>query len=180
GANCALRARHSGSAHSESTMTVEEVALERRLERLGLAGNEDYWTARYLLCNHLIDPMTAEARQKFEAASRFLRDLVAHRWVKTRRAREEATPKRVHYLSMEFLLGRTVPNKMMNLSGEPLVRRTLQDAGWNLDELLEEEPDAGLGNGGLGRLAACFMDSLATLQYPAIGYGLRYEYGIFK
>jgi starch phosphorylase len=161
-------------------MTVADSVLERRLERLGLAGNVDYWTARYLLCNHLIDPRTADTRQKFEAASRFLRDLVAHRWVKTRNSREEATPKRIHYLSMEFLLGRTLRNNMMNLSVEPLVRRTLHDAGWNLDELIEEEPDAGLGNGGLGRLAACFLDSLATLQYPAIGYGLRYEYGIFK
>ncbi|MGH7617256.1 MAG: glycogen/starch/alpha-glucan phosphorylase [Gemmatimonadaceae bacterium] len=161
-------------------MTDVDPTLERRLERLGLAGHEDYWTARYLLCNHLIEPMTAESRQKFEAASRFLRDLVAHRWVKTRHAREEAVPKRIHYLSMEFLLGRTLRNNMMNLAVEPLVRRTLNEAGWKLDELIEEEPDAGLGNGGLGRLAACFMDSLATLQYPAIGYGLRYEYGIFK
>ena len=155
-------------------------ALERRLERLGLAGQEDYWTSRYLLCNHLVEPLTAESRQKFEAASRFLRDLVAHRWVKTRHAREVAASKRIHYLSMEFLLGRTLRNNMMNLAVEPLVRRTLQEAGWKLDELIEEEPDAGLGNGGLGRLAACFIDSLATLQYPAIGYGLRYEYGIFK
>jgi starch phosphorylase len=69
---------------------------------------------------------------------------------------------------------------MMNLSAEPLVRRALQDAGWDLQSLIDEEPDAGLGNGGLGRLAACFIDSLATLQYPAIGYGLRYEYGIFR
>ena len=161
-------------------MNVKDPALERRLERLGLAGQEDYWTSRYLLCNHLIEPLTAGSRQQFEAASRFLRDLVAHRWVKTRRAREDAAPKRIHYLSMEFLLGRTLRNNMMNLAVEPLVRRTLQEAGWNLDKLIEEEPDAGLGNGGLGRLAACFIDSLATLQYPAIGYGLRYEYGIFQ
>jgi len=161
-------------------LTINDPALERRLERLGLAGQEDYWTGRYLLCNHLVEPLTAESRQKFEAASRFLRDLVAHRWVKTRQAREVAASKRIHYLSMEFLLGRTLRNNMMNLAVEPLMRRTLQEAGWNLDELIEEEPDAGLGNGGLGRLAACFIDSLATLQYPAIGYGLRYEYGIFK
>src|SRR6202167_4358291 len=81
---------------------------------------------------------------------------------------------------MEFLLGRTLRNNMMNLAAEPIVRRAMEQEGWNLDELIEEEPDAGLGNGGLGRLAACFIDSLATLQYPAIGYGLRYEYGIFR
>ena len=81
---------------------------------------------------------------------------------------------------MEFLLGRTLRNNMMNLAVEPLVQRAMQEAGWDLQSLIEEEPDAGLGNGGLGRLAACFIDSLATLQYPAIGYGLRYEYGIFR
>jgi len=155
-------------------------ALERRLERLGLAGSEHDWTHRYLLCNHLLNPPSAKPRQKFEATSRFIRDLVAHRWAKTRRAREETNPKRIHYLSMEFLLGRTLRNNMMNLAAEPIVRRAMEQQGWSLEELIEEEPDAGLGNGGLGRLAACFIDSLATLQYPAIGYGLRYEYGMFR
>jgi starch phosphorylase len=159
---------------------VKDSTLERRLGRLGLAGSEDYWAGRYVLCNHLVEPGTAGSRQKFEAASRFLRDLIAHRWVKTRQAREDAASKRIHYLSMEFLLGRTLRNNMMNLGVEHLVRDTLREAGWDLDELIDEEPDAGLGNGGLGRLAACFIDSLATLQYPAIGYGLRYEYGIFR
>src|SRR3984957_11254705 len=154
--------------------------LERRLDQLGLAGHEDQWAERYLLCNHLVDPPTAKQRQKFEATSRFIRDLVAYRWVETRRAREDAHPKRIHYLSMEFLLGRTLRNNMMNLAAEPIVRRAMEQEGWHLDQLIEEEPDAGLGNGGLGRLAACFIDSLATLQYPAIGYGLRYEYGIFQ
>jgi starch phosphorylase len=155
-------------------------ALERRLERLGLTGREDEWTDRYLLCHHLVDPRTARPRQRFEALAAFIRDLAAHRWVKTRQARESADPKRVYYLSMEFLIGRTLSNNIINLSAEPVVARAMQHAGWNLDELVEEEPDAGLGNGGLGRLAACFIDSLATLQYSAIGYGLRYEYGIFR
>jgi len=155
-------------------------ALERRLERLGLAGHEREWADRYLLCNHLLSPPTAEPRQKFEATSRFIRDLIAHRWAKTRRSRQNTNPKRVHYLSMEFLLGRSLRNNMMNLAAEPIVRRAMEQEGWDLEELIEEEPDAGLGNGGLGRLAACFIDSLATLQYPAIGYGLRYEYGIFR
>ena len=155
-------------------------ALERRLERLGLTGQEDHWADRYLLCNHLVDPPTAKSRQQFEAASRFIRDLIAHRWVKTRRAREQVHPKRIHYLSMEFLLGRTLRNNIMNLAAEPIVQRAMRHEGWDLEKLIGEEPDAGLGNGGLGRLAACFIDSLATLQYPAIGYGLRYEYGIFR
>src|SRR5882757_1558200 len=155
-------------------------AINRRLERLGLADKPGLWTERYLVCEKLVDPLGASSRQKFEATSRFIRDLVAHRWAKTRRAREQAEPKRIHYLSMEFLLGRTLRNNIMNLAAEPLVRHAMQQQGWNLQKVIEEEPDAGLGNGGLGRLAACFIDSLATLQYPAIGYGLRYEYGIFR
>jgi glycogen phosphorylase len=155
-------------------------ALERRLERLGLAGRETEFVDRYLLCNALVDPHLASTRKRFEAVSRFIRDLMAHRWVKTRRAREEANPKRVYYLSMEFLIGRTLNNNIMNLAAEPLVQRALAHEGWELADLLQQEPDAGLGNGGLGRLAACFIDSLATQQYSAIGYGLRYEYGIFK
>jgi starch phosphorylase len=167
-------------AKSPFDESTTDAALERRLQRLGLAGQEEHWTDRYLLCNHLVDPRIARSRQKFEATSRFIRDLVAHRWVETRRARENAHLKRIHYLSMEFLLGRTLRNNMMNLAAEPLVQHAMQQEGWDLDKLMEEEPDAGLGNGGLGRLAACFIDSLATLQYPAIGYGLRYEYGIFR
>ena len=159
---------------------IEEFALKRRLERLGLTGHEDSWVDRYLLCNHLLSPSSATSRQKFEATGRFIRDLIAHRWNKTRIAREQTESKRIYYMSMEFLLGRTLRNNMMNLAAEPIVRHALEREGWHLDQLLEEEPDAGLGNGGLGRLAACFIDSLATLQYPAIGYGLRYEYGIFR
>ncbi len=157
-----------------------DTALNRRLQRLGLEGQEESWIDRYVLCNHLLSPGAALPRQKFEATARFIRDLVAHRWARTRLSRAEAKPKRVHYLSMEFLLGRTLRNNMMNLAAEPLVRHAMQQEGWDLEALIEEEPDAGLGNGGLGRLAACFIDSLATLQYPAIGYGLRYEYGIFR
>jgi starch phosphorylase len=168
------------SVSRPSSAEVVDPALERRMERLGLTGKEDEWTDRYLLCDHLVDPPTAKSRQRFEAIATFIRDLVAHRWVKTRQAREAADPKRVYYLSMEFLIGRTLTNNIINLAAEPLVARALQRAGWDLAQLTEEEPDAGLGNGGLGRLAACFIDSLATLQYSAIGYGLRYEYGIFR
>jgi glycogen phosphorylase len=157
-----------------------EPSLRRRLERLGLATEQDRWTERYLLSEQLVDPTIATQSEKFSATCRFIRDLVAHRWVKTRRARELSDPKRIHYLSMEFLLGRTLRNNMMNLAADPIVRHALDQQGWNLEELMEEESDAGLGNGGLGRLAACFIDSLATLQYAAIGYGLRYQYGIFR
>jgi len=168
------------ATQGERTQRAFDPALAGQLERLGLSAHDDLWTERYLLCQHLIDPSLATSRERFEATSRFIRDLIAHRWVQTRRARESAAAKRIHYLSMEFLLGRTLRNNIMNLAAEPLVHRALEQQGWNLDQIIEEEPDAGLGNGGLGRLAACFIDSLATLQYPAIGYGLRYEYGIFR
>src|SRR5262249_41588020 len=89
-------------------------------------------------------------------------------------------PKQVYYLSMEFLIGRSLTNNVLNLLVEPVVREEMRKQGLDPAELADAEPDAGLGNGGLGRLAACFIDSMATLQIPAIGYGLRYEYGIFR
>jgi starch phosphorylase len=160
--------------------TTTDADLERRLIRLGLTGDDDDWTDRYLLCEHVVDPAAARPRQRFEAMARFIRDLVAHRWVKTRLAREHAHPKRIYYLSMEFLIGRALNNNIINLAADALVERALRREGWDLTQILEQEPDAGLGNGGLGRLAACFIDSLATMQYSAIGYGLQYEYGIFR
>jgi glycogen phosphorylase len=166
-------------ARTTQRATATDAALERGLERLGLTGKDDDWADRYLLSENLVDPPTARPRQRFEAVARFIRDLIAHRWVMTRRTRERANPKRIYYLSMEFLIGRTLNNNIMNLGAESLVQRAMHHEGWDLAELLEQEPDAGLGNGGLGRLAACFIDSLATLQYSAMGYGLRYEYGIF-
>src|SRR5439155_4254484 len=93
---------------------------------------------------------------------------------------ERENPKRVYYLSMEFLIGRSLANNVMNLLLDPVARQEVKQKDLDWLGLLEQEPDAGLGNGGLGRLAACFIESLATLQIPAIGYGLRYEYGIFR
>ena len=95
-------------------------ALDRRLERLGLADKPGQWTERYLLCEQLVDPLSASPRQKFEATSRFIRDLIAHRWVMTRRARAKTDPKRIHYLSMEFLPGRALRNNVMNLAADPI------------------------------------------------------------
>jgi starch phosphorylase len=162
-----------------ATMIVDS-ALERQLERLGFSGQQSDWTERYLLCDQLVDPQLARPRQRFEALARSIRDLLALRWIKTRQARERNNPKRVYYLSMEFLIGRTLTNNIINLMAEPHVQKALQREGLDYHQLAELEPDAGLGNGGLGRLAACFIDSLATLELSAMGYGLRYEYGIFK
>jgi starch phosphorylase len=157
-----------------------EKDLPRRLERLGFSDAHSDWAARYLLCEQLVEPENARPRQRFEAVAKFIRDLLAHRWVKTREVRERENPKRIYYLSMEFLIGRTLVNNVINLMAEPLVQQALAREGIDYRLLAELEPDAGLGNGGLGRLAACFIDSLATRQYSAMGYGLRYEFGIFR
>jgi starch phosphorylase len=123
----------------------------------------------------------AGQRERFEAVARSLRDLLTERWLLTQQTHDRENPKRVYYLSMEFLIGRMLVNNIINLRAEQVVRDDLQsDPRQDWKAVIETEPDAGLGNGGLGRLAACFIDSLATLEIPAIGYGLRYEYGIFR
>ena len=109
-----------------------------------------------------------------------MRDILSQRWIHTEKTYERANPKRVYYLSMEFLIGRSLANNVTNLLLDPVAKEAVKQEKLDWFELLEQEPDAGLGNGGLGRLAACFLDSMATMQIPAMGYGLRYEYGIFK
>jgi starch phosphorylase len=136
---------------------------------------------RHLVLDHVVSQERAGERDRFEAVARALRDVLAQRWLLTQQTHDSENPKRVYYLSMEFLIGRTLANNITNLGVEDYVRDALRsDPRQDWEELLEAEPDAGLGNGGLGRLAACFIDSLATLQIPAVGYGLRYEYGIFR
>lgn len=140
----------------------------------------DYYD-RHLVFDHAVSVEHASQRERFEAVARSLRDLLTQRWLLTQQTHDQQNPKRVYYLSMEFLIGRTLVNNIINLGVEQFVRDDLQsDPRQDWKEVIESEPDAGLGNGGLGRLAACFIDSLATLQIPAVGYGLRYEYGIFR
>jgi glycogen phosphorylase len=143
-------------------------------------GDENSSFERHLMFDHVIEPKTATDRDRFEALANSLRDLLTQRWLKTRQWHDQQNPKRVYYFSMEFLLGRSLTSNITNLMAEPIVRDTLEKEGLDLMRLVEMEPDAGLGNGGLGRLAACYLDSLATLQIPAVGYGLRYEYGMFR
>src|SRR5262245_257527 len=136
---------------------------------------------RHLIFDHVVSVEVASQRERFEAVARSLRDLLAQRWLLTQQTQDRENPKRVYYLSMEFLIGRTLVNNIINLGVEQFVRDNLQsDPRQDWKEVIETEPDDGLGNGGLGRLAACFIDSLATLEIPAMGYGLRYEYGIFR
>lgn len=148
--------------------------------RTPFVGTENAFYERHLLFDRAIDPKAAGARERFEAFSRSVRDVLAHRWVQTKSTYERENAKRIYYVSMEFLIGRSLANNVANLLLDPLVQQAVQEKSIDWLELVEQEPDAGLGNGGLGRLAACFLDSMATMQLPATGYGLRYEYGIFK
>jgi glycogen phosphorylase len=135
---------------------------------------------RHLLFDNIKDLSAVGARERYEAFARSVRDVLSQRWILTEKTYERENPKRVYYLSMEFLLGRSLANNVTNLLLRPFVAQAEKQKHVDTFSLLEQEPDAGLGNGGLGRLAACFLDSMATLELPAIGYGLRYEFGIFR
>ena len=117
---------------------------------------------------------------RYTALAYAIRDRIIHQWHQSRSTQRKTGSKRVYYLSLEFLMGRAMTNNIINLNLENEVKEAMADLGYTYEELAEVEPDAGLGNGGLGRLAACFLDSLATLDIPSYGYGIRYNYGIFK
>jgi starch phosphorylase len=144
------------------------------------AGTEEALYERHLLFDSGVDLAAATARDRFEALARSVRDILSQRWILTQKTYEQQNPKRLYYLSMEYLVGRSLSNNVMNLLLTPLANQVIEEKKLDLIEIVEQEPDAGLGNGGLGRLAACFMESAATMQLPAMGYGLRYEYGIFR
>jgi len=122
----------------------------------------------------------AQPRELYEALALSVRDRLMERWKATRVQQETGGHKRAYYLSLEFLMGRALGNAMLNLNVEKSVKSVLYEYGLALEDLENEEADAGLGNGGLGRLAACFLDSCATLNLPVVGYGIRYEYGMFR
>src|SRR5690606_4994526 len=109
-----------------------------------------------------------------------IRDRLAERWAATQQRYADQDAKRVYYLSLEFLMGRALGNAIINLDLPDAIQEALHSLGYDLEEIEQMEPDAGLGNGGLGRLAACYLDSMATLEIPGYGYGIRYEHGIFK
>jgi starch phosphorylase len=127
------------------------------------------------------DPQSATQRDIYDALSLAVREELAARWLATQRRVSQAGVKRICYLSVEYLLGRNLMNGLASLEGDMVqeAREALAELGYDLERVAQEEIDPGLGNGGLGRLAACFLDSLATLQFPAVGYGIRYDYGIF-
>jgi starch phosphorylase len=169
----------------ERPTSVGSPSIVDLLEQYGcgpihLAGTADGLYERHLLFDNVVDPAAVGARERFEAFARSVRDILSQRWVLTEKTYADENPKRIYYLSMEFLIGRSLANNVTNLLLDPLAKEAIRHKNIDWTELLEQEPDAGLGNGGLGRLAACFLDSMATMQLPAMGYGLRYEYGIFK
>ncbi len=126
------------------------------------------------------DEVGESHRYLYNALALTVRDRLVERWRSTRERYRAEQPKRINYLSLEFLMGRALTNAVINLDLQESVRAALKDYGCSLEEVVEEEHDAGLGNGGLGRLAACFLDSCASLQLPVTGYGIRYEYGMFR
>ncbi len=126
------------------------------------------------------DRYTSLQRDVYNALSYAVRDKLINRWLDTQQAYYNDDPKRVYYVSMEFLMGRSLENSLINLGLLDDFKNSMESLGYDFSQILAEEEDAGLGNGGLGRLAACFLDSMATMSIPAYGYGIRYEYGIFR
>ena len=150
-------------------------------QKLGI----DADSVRHSLANRLTytvgkDPSTATNRDWFHALANVARDRLVDRWMETMRSYHLADAKRIYYFSLEFLIGRMLVNGISNVGFLEECREVLDEMGLDLEELKEIEPDAALGNGGLGRLAACFLDSMATLALPGYGCGIRYEYGMFN
>src|SRR5512145_914510 len=163
---------------------AEARALERARDMPNARSASDIDTLKRAFADHLHysqakDEHSATALDRFFAVAYVVRDRMMRRWIQTQQAYYKADAKRVYYLSLEFLMGRALENNLINLGLHDNMRAALQDMGLDLADLLAMEHDAGLGNGGLGRLAACFLDSMASLALPAVGYGIRYEFGIF-
>jgi starch phosphorylase len=159
---------------------IKELLGQYECGPIEFTGTGDALYERHLMFDNVVDLAAVGPRERFEAVARSVRDVLSQRWLRTEQTYDHKNPKRVYYLSMEFLVGRSLANNILNLLLDPLVKQAAGDKGLDWLAVLEQEPDAGLGNGGLGRLAACFLDSMATMQLPAMGYGLRYEYGIFR
>jgi glycogen phosphorylase len=159
--------------------TVSKLVAQYVSGPTAFTGTEEALYERHLLFDNIVDAESIDLRERFEAVARSMRDLLSQRWIRTEQNYELKNPKRIYYISIEFLLGRSLANNIENLLLDPIAKQLIKDKNLDWLGLLEQEPDPGLGSGGLGRLAACFLDSMATMQLPATGYGLRYEYGMF-
>lgn len=167
--------------NSKPFVTSKTNADFAKLPELSMSGEaitEDF--KRYFSRTLGRESLNQAAYHVFTAFSMSWRDRLVERWKRTRAAYTEADCKRTYYLSLEFLMGRALGNAMLNLDVDSGTEKVLKKLGLDIEEILDQEHDAGLGNGGLGRLAACFLDSCATLQLPVMGYGIRYEYGMFR
>ena len=160
--------------------TVSKLITQYGCGPIKFSGTDEALYERHLLFDNVVDASHVGLRERFEAVARSVRDFLSQRWIRTEQTYDRENPKRVYYLSIEFLFGRALANNIENLLLDPIAKQLIKEKNVDWLGLLEQEPDAGLGNGGLGRLAACFLDSMATMQLPATGYGLRYEYGMFK
>ncbi len=165
---------------------MNKAAMEKfweRLEKDYLPGDKDALLqsmVQHMEYSQLKTRHTAQKLDWYKCLALAIRDRVMEIWNETQRTYYQTNAKRVYYLSLEYLLGRTINNALINLKLDGAVAEALHELGFDPEEVIGMEPDAGLGNGGLGRLAACFLDSMATLQLPATGYGIRYDYGIFE
>ena len=170
------------TACEEGTVNAENTAAVKEAEEKPVFDKELF--KRSILYNvmNMFRKNLEEAtpQQIFQAASYSIKDRVIGNWMTTQEAYDKEDPKMVYYMSMEFLMGRALGNNMINLQAYQGAKEVLEELGVDINVLEDQEPDAALGNGGLGRLAACFLDSLATLGYPAYGCGIRYRYGMFK
>jgi len=156
----------------ESYLTSSDLGLDKDSIKRSIANHIEY--------TRVTDESSATPLDFYWAVARSVRDRMVDRWNKTQHSAHAPTARRVYYLSLEFLLGRLLETNLLNVGLYEPVREALAELGYDIQDLLAEEQDAGLGNGGLGRLAACFLDSMATAGLPAVGYGIRYEYGIFR
>ncbi len=156
----------------ESYLTSSDLGLDKDSIKRSIANHIEY--------TRVADESSATPLDFYWAVARSVRDRMVDRWNKTQHSAHAPTARRVYYLSLEFLLGRLLETNLLNVELYEPVREALAELGYDIQDLLAEEQDAGLGNGGLGRLAACFLDSMATAGLPAVGYGIRYEYGIFR
>ena len=161
-------------------MTTDQLLARFNCGPVTFAGTDNALYERHLTFDRVVPLEYAPPRDKFEAAARSVRDLLSQRWLLTSKTYKQNNVKRVYYVSLEFLMGRSLANNITNLLLDPVMSEFCLRHHLNPLDVIEQEPDAGLGNGGLGRLAACFLDSMATLAIPGMGCGLRYEYGIFR
>src|SRR3954451_6504409 len=162
------------SDRTAADATLDAPDIDKLFQQYGcgpirFTGTGDALYERHLMFDNVADRAAVGPRERYEAVAHSVRDVLSQRWVLTEKTYDQENPKRVYYLSMEFLIGRSLGNNILNLRLDIAARRFIDQESAEAVAMLEEEPDAGLGNGGLGRLAACFLDSMATMQLPAMG-----------